>query len=207
MCENTTNNELFEKLMQLQWLLHRRHQQSHAGRNSFSDPTRGQGRVLALLKLQPEISTKDLSYLLGIRQQSLSELLNKLEKNGYITRTPMETDKRVMLIKLTDKGKDARQDPPDDSELFGCLSPEEQTVFGDYLSRIIAVLEAQMGENTPEDMERWMHQARIRMGDEAFEHLMAMRGRGVPRNGRPGGRRRGQNDPRSCPDWGGKTSR
>ena len=39
-----------------------------------------------------------------MRPQSLGELLSKLEKNGYILRTPSETDRRVMNIKLTDEG-------------------------------------------------------------------------------------------------------
>ena len=77
MSDMINNKELFKKLERLQWLLHRQHQQLHAARGPFADPTRGQGRVLAILKMQPEISTKDLSYLLDIRQQSLSEQTGK----------------------------------------------------------------------------------------------------------------------------------
>ena len=108
MSDRTNAKELFEKLMRLQWLIQRQRLQNRGTRGPFADPTRGQGRVLAILKMQPEISTKDLSYLLDIRQQSLSELLGKLEKAGYITRRPRESDKRVMMVKLTDKGRDAQ---------------------------------------------------------------------------------------------------
>lgn len=145
MTDRKDDKDLFIKLERLQWLLHRQHQQLHAARGPFADPTRGQGRVLAILKMKPEISTKDLSYLLDIRQQSLSELLNKLEKAGYITRTPKETDRRVMLVKLTEKGQNAQQEPPDHPDLFGCLQEEEQDAFSDYLSRIIASLELLLG--------------------------------------------------------------
>lgn len=205
MSDMINNKELFKKLERLQWLLHRQHQQLHAARGPFADPTRGQGRVLAILKMQPEISTKDLSYLLDIRQQSLSELLNKLEKAGYITRTPKETDRRVMIVKLTEKGREARQEPPDSPDLFDCLSEEEQNAFSSYLSRIISNLETMLGTDDREDMEQWMEQARSRMGDDAFEHLMAMRSRSFSRSRsdrtrsereeRPGrGRRPGRSD-------------
>lgn len=175
-----TYNELYEKLSRLQWLLHRSHQQSRMGDGPFADPSRGQGRVLAMLKLQPEISSKDLSYLLGIRQQSLNELLNKLEKSGHITRVPSEEDRRVMLVRLTDKGLEEEQASADRSDIFSCLNADEQEAFGSYLDRIIAAMESQMGPD--EDMEDWMAAARTRMGDEQFQQLMSMR-RG-PHHGR-----------------------
>lgn len=87
------------------------------------DPHRGQGRVLAILKLQPEISQKDLGYLLDMRNQSLGELLGKLEKAGAVTREPSEEDRRIVNIKLTEYGvKLAGQSrkPDDISRIFDC---------------------------------------------------------------------------------------
>lgn len=171
-----TYTELFEKLVRLQWLLQRQRMQGHAGRGPCADPTRGQGRVLAMLKLQPEISTKDLSYLLGIRQQSLNELLNKMEKSGYVERVPSEADRRVMMVRLTEKGRAEEQADTDSPGIFNCLSHEEQEAFGNYLDRIIAALEEQIGaEPDKEEWEGWIQTARSRMGEEQFERLMAMR--------------------------------
>ena len=167
--------ELYEKLSTLQWLLQRHHLQKHAEHGPMADPTRGQGRVLAMLKMQSEISTKDLSYLLGIRIQSLNELLNKLEKGGYITRIPSEADRRVMLVQLTEKGKNEQQPHPDFGDIFNCLNQEEQTVFGEYLDRVIASLEAQLGDDEDDERFAWMRSARERMGNERFE-MMFMRG-------------------------------
>jgi len=168
--------ELYEKMSHLQWLLQRYHLQNHFANGPFADPTRGQGRVLAMLKVQPEISTKDLSYLLGIRQQSLNELLNKLEKAGHVVREPSENDRRVMVVKLTEKGKTEQQADTDYSGIFDCLSPEEQKSFSDYLDRVIAALENQIGMEDNEDMENWMKSARSRMGDDVFGRMMSMRG-------------------------------
>lgn len=167
--------ELYEKLSRLQWLLKRQHLQNHVGHGPLADPSRGQGRVLALLKLQPEITTKDLGYLLGIRQQSLNELLGKLEKGGYVTRVPSEADRRVMIVTLTDKGKQEEQPKSDFAGIFDCLSREEQAAFGEYLDRIISALEEKLPEEDREDMEQWFRAARSRMGGEQLEKLMMRR--------------------------------
>ena len=168
--------DVYEKLSTLQWLMKRWQMSSQAEAGPFADPTRGQGRILAMLKIQPEIATKDLSYLLGIRQQSLNELLNKLEKSGYVERRPSETDRRVMVVHLTAKGKTVQQPTSDYEELLGCLSQAELQQFGDYLDRIIAAFRTQEGgEETA--IEDWMEQARARMGEDQFEQLMSMRER------------------------------
>jgi len=117
------------------------------------------------------------SYLLGIRIPSLNELLNKLEKGGYIVRKQSEADKRIMIIHLTEKGKETQQAETDYSGIFSCLSEAEQETFGDYLDRVIAALEAQVGVEPNEDeIANWMQAVRSRMGNEQFEQLMSMHG-------------------------------
>ena len=158
-------NELYEKLMQLQWLLNKQLIRSWTVRGPMSDATRGQGRILAVLKLRDGISTKDLSYLLGVRVSSLNELLAKLEKGGYVTREPSEQDKRVMLVKLTEKGRNEQQSEPSDYEdIFSCLSETEREAFGEYLERIIVALQAEAGYADDEWLEK-MEALRSRLGD------------------------------------------
>lgn len=142
--------DLIEQFTRVEWLLHRYHQQNHTYHGPMGDPRRGQGRVLAILKMKPEISQKELSYLLDMTPQSLGEFLSKLEKNGYITRTPSETDRRVMMIKLTEAGNEATEQEFRFDNLFECLSEEEQKNLSDYLDRIIKVIEAELSEERPE---------------------------------------------------------
>ena len=66
----------------------------------------GRGRVLTALAMQDGMTQKDLAFLLGIRPQSLGELLAKLEADGYITRERSEADKRASIVKLTDAGRE-----------------------------------------------------------------------------------------------------
>nr|WP_157863085.1 MarR family transcriptional regulator [Desulfofarcimen acetoxidans] len=143
---NEQNFDLIEQFTRIEWLLHRYHQQNHMQYGPMGDPRRGQGRVLAILKMQPEISQKDLSYLLDMRPQSLGELLSKLERKGYITRTASETDRRVMNIKLTKEGAEATEQEFSFDKLFECLNEEEQMNLSIYLSRIIETIEAQLGD-------------------------------------------------------------
>ncbi len=149
------SNDLFEQFTRLNWLLHRYHQQNHREYGPMGDTHRGQGRILALLKLKPEISQKELSTILDIRSQSLGELLAKLEKSGYITRSPSDEDRRVMIIRLTEAGKSAStksEQQMDTEALFEGLDEEERMKLSDYLSRIIATMEQLVG-NSDADYE------------------------------------------------------
>ncbi|MCL2459843.1 MAG: MarR family transcriptional regulator [Euryarchaeota archaeon] len=141
-------NELYKKLTWLQWLLQNQHMRNYAEGSHLADTTRGQGRILAALKMQDGISTKDLAYLLGLHIASLNELLAKLVKSGYVTRESFERDKRVMLVKLTDKGRNEEQpEMLDFRDIFSCLSDDEQKAFGDYLDRVIVALQTKLGSD------------------------------------------------------------
>jgi DNA-binding MarR family transcriptional regulator len=138
---------LVDKVGRLGGLLHRytKHQAEAHGR--FGDPLRGQGRLLTLLKAKPVTTQKELSFLLDMRQQSLSELLSKLEEKGFITREKSEEDARVMMIKLTDAGKQAAPDLTDidpNEDVFDCLSDEEKDQFGEYIVKVTKSLEQKL---------------------------------------------------------------
>ena len=176
----TKDMELFSKLARLERLLHREQGRLHREGRPFADARRGQGRILAMLKIKDGISTKELSYLLGIRVSSLNEMLAKMERNGYISRKPSEEDKRISMIYMTEKGRGETFEQTEGPTLFHCFSEEEKDIFGGYLDRLIAQLEAR---NPSEDSrerndEHWLEMMRSRMGEEWFEHVMAMHGAG-----------------------------
>lgn len=184
---------LFEKLSKMQWMLHRLQMQKSTENGPMADTTRGQGRILALLKMQDGISTKDLSYLLGIRVSSLNELLAKLERNDYITREPSDADRRIMLVKLTEKGRMEQQKEWNPEDIFACLSADEQVAFSGSLDRVMAAMADEIGmEESEEERHWWMGGGRERMGDERFERFAGMRrGRFPSREGFEPRQRRG----------------
>ncbi|GIP10338.1 MarR family transcriptional regulator [Paenibacillus macerans] len=150
--ENMSDNkpDLYEQYVRLVWLERRHQLQKLKEMGPMANPHQGQGRVLALLKLKPEMTQKELSAILDIRSQSLGELLAKLERSGYITRTPSKADRRVMEIRLTEAGRIAakQNEEQSDSEIiFGCLNETEQAALSGYFTRIIEELEKEFGDD------------------------------------------------------------
>ena len=133
--------ELAEIFMETHHLLHRYHMIWHSKNVGDFDPRRGQGRILAALKKMSGVNQRELAFILDIRPQSLGELLQKLEQNGYISRKPSEEDKRAMMVELTEKGENLKFQRPNYDELFNCLNEEEQENFKIYLQKISARLE------------------------------------------------------------------
>jgi DNA-binding MarR family transcriptional regulator len=200
---NTNDLDLSEQLVRLAWLLQRYQMQNHRHHGPMGDPHRGQGRVLALLKLKPEISQKELSNILDMRPQSLGELLVKLERSGYITRTPSEADRRGMDIRLTEAGEAAsaqNEQQADTEALFGCLNEEEQAALSDYLGRIILTFEQQFGDG---ESERHFH-GHPHFGGRGFGPHFNMEDGHPPFCGKDFGRRHDMGDRR--PPFDGRSS-
>jgi DNA-binding MarR family transcriptional regulator len=157
--------DLTEQFTRIAWLLNRYRLHNYMAHGPMGDPHRGQGRVLSLLKLKPEISQKELSYLLDMRPQSLGELLAKLERSGYITRTQSESDRRVVEIKLTEMGAKVAGDAEQQgifASLFDSLSKEEQANLSDYLGRLIARMEEELGDEPQRGDFDWRERRRGR---------------------------------------------
>jgi len=156
-----------EQLQQLQMLMHRASFQGFMGGRA-RDPRRGQGRVLAILRIKPEISQKELTELIGMSKQALAELLAKLEKSGYITRAPSEADRRVMTVRLTGAGKSAAADVDESAveapRILDCLNAEELAAFSGYLERIIGRYEELFPGEDFEERRRMMEAFLARHG-------------------------------------------
>ena len=132
-----------------------------ASRCRMLDPHRGQGRVLALLAENPEISQKKLSYLLDMRNQSLSELLSKLEKAGLITRVPSEEDRRGMNIRLTEEGallaRQTEEKKDDSGRIFECLSASDRRKLSELLDALTDELEDRLDYDDDNGRHRGEH--------------------------------------------------
>ena len=62
-----------------------------------------QGLILIYLcENDEEVYQKDIEKYFNIRGSTATGLLNSLEKNGYITKEPVENDKRMKKIKATE---------------------------------------------------------------------------------------------------------
>lgn len=154
---NQNEKEVFSHFIQLHHAITRHHINKFQEMQAFENPTRGQGRVLSILKMKPEITQKELLFLLNMSKQSLAELLSKLEKNGFILRQPSPTDRRVSLITLTEKGKQVQVEDRDKTvaipNIFKDFTESELAAFDDYILRLLIFFEDQL-KNDKEFIER-----------------------------------------------------
>jgi len=153
------NLTLFQRLVFINQTLFKR----NANDKNIS---RGQGKVLVTLHMKDGISTKELSEKLNINVTSLNETLNKLLEKGYVEKIPSDKDKRVLLIYLTEKGRNIRPEPPKDLDVFDCLNEMEKETLDEYLTRISMELNKRMKNENPEKYEKM-----IKYHQELFKEL------------------------------------
>jgi DNA-binding MarR family transcriptional regulator len=67
--------------------------------------TLAQLRMLNALHEQPETSAADLSRICYITPQSMQAVVQRAEKEAWITRTPSPQNRRVLTVSLTPKGR------------------------------------------------------------------------------------------------------
>ena len=66
--------------------------------------TAQQWRVLRALVEQTEMDAGALARMVAIRMPSISRILKSLETNGLVTKSRSEEDKRLVDVRITDKG-------------------------------------------------------------------------------------------------------
>ena len=64
-----------------------------------------QGKVLKILYRKGQLSQKEVQEILDVKSGSISEIITKLEKRELVTRVQDSSDKRRVLLTLTDKGR------------------------------------------------------------------------------------------------------
>ena len=112
------------------------------GPHGFRPPL-SRERLLVVMAENPEgIRQKDLVEKLHIGQSSTSELINKLEDDGYIERKVDESDKRATLLFLTEKGQARAAEVADEraamfEDVFSKLTDEEKQTLSDLLDKLL----------------------------------------------------------------------
>lgn len=102
-------------------------------------------RILTLISEASEagLHQKELVARLGINPSSVSELTDKLETDGYITRNADPADKRATLITLTEKGRARAFEVADEraemlQNMFKNLTAEEKQTLLGLLNKLTA---------------------------------------------------------------------
>lgn len=106
-----------------------------------------QGRILFALWQSDEVSIQELSKKTSLGKSTLTSMLDRLEKAGYLTRVPSREDRRKILITLTEKDRPLQdiylQVSREMTELFYHeFTAKEIDEFEAYLKRIFDNLTA-----------------------------------------------------------------
>ena len=105
-----------------------------------------QGRILYVLWQEDGVPIKIISKKSGLAITSLTTMLERMEKNGLISRKTDEADKRKTLLFLTDKAKKLKEAYDSVSNEMGNIyyrdfTDKEILQFEEYLNRIRVNLE------------------------------------------------------------------
>ena len=65
-----------------------------------------QAGILIVLSMEGELSQRELAKKLNQTPPSVTTAIQKMEKLGYITRTPDSEDQRILRLRLTDKSRE-----------------------------------------------------------------------------------------------------
>ena len=149
--DEANNQILFHKFIMINEILDRRIKKQNPEMKSI---TKGQGRLIILLKRKDNLSTKELSEILNISVTSLNETLNKLEQQNLIRKVPSPKDKRVLLVELTEEGRALEFKNHEDIDIFDTLSEDEKENLNEYLNRLTMALHNKFKEENPEKYEK-----------------------------------------------------
>ena len=116
---------------------------SEQGIDTFSGE---QGKILFVLWQKDKITQKELATETGLAKNTITVMLEKMEKNNLIRKITDDNNKRKSLVILTDYAKSLKK-PFDEisdemlQKFYKNFSEEEIDKFEEYLHRIIRNLE------------------------------------------------------------------
>ena len=103
-------------------------------------------QALTLLKIDPKEGTRstNLGPKMAIEPTSLTRIIKLLEDNGYIYKEKTTSDKREVIIKLTDKGLKSRNLSKEvvvgfNKKVVEKIAPEKFAVFKEVMGDILKI--------------------------------------------------------------------
>lgn len=98
--------------------------------------------IIQMIEEYDDIIFKELSNTLNIPKSTLTSAIQRLEKQGYVTRRKSEIDGRQFHLSLTDKGSKAQEQHLEtEAAIFGSLlsglTPEDRELFVNLFAKAI----------------------------------------------------------------------
>lgn len=110
--------------------------------NNMADLEGARGRVIFALWGKDGVPIKSLCEKTSLDKSTLTGIIDRLERDGYIERKQSETDKRSTIISLTGKEQEFANHVQKVSDQMNCIfykgfTDEEITQFDTMLQRIL----------------------------------------------------------------------
>ena len=103
-------------------------------------------QALTLLKIDPKEGTRstNLGPKMAIEPTSLTRIIKLLEDNGYIYKEKTTSDKREVIIKLTEKGLNSRNMSKEvvvnfNKKVVENIAPEKLEIFKEVMNDILKI--------------------------------------------------------------------
>ncbi|MCL9685392.1 MarR family winged helix-turn-helix transcriptional regulator [Legionella maioricensis] len=98
--------------------------------------------ILMELFNQDGLTQSELVQLIEVEQPTAVRTLDRMERDGFITRKPSTSDRRVVHIHLTEKAKSTQSDLVQSADrlnhqAFSGFTEEEQLKLREFLNRIL----------------------------------------------------------------------
>jgi DNA-binding MarR family transcriptional regulator len=125
-----------------------------------ADLTGPQLTVVKLLEQIGDLSLSSLSEKIRAQNSTVTGIIDRMEREGLVTRERSKEDRRVVYIKLTDKGRElAREIPVEPMEIFRSaletLSAQDMKdlmrIMTKVAKRVRAIVRRDVGESTEEE--------------------------------------------------------
>ncbi|ODP36289.1 MarR family winged helix-turn-helix transcriptional regulator [Sphingomonas turrisvirgatae] len=110
------------------------------------DVTAVQFRILTTLSTRPDLSSAELARLYDVKPQTMIKQIALLEAKGLIERRVSDSNKRLLEVRLTERGATTLKQVQKDSralerQLLSALDEGEQDVLRDHLHRLLVSLD------------------------------------------------------------------
>jgi DNA-binding MarR family transcriptional regulator len=111
-------------------------------------------RIMNVLWVTGRMEARELARVSGSSRATISAVLGTLERDGLVARERSESDRRQVMVRLTEEGARRLESGIDaqvrrDRQWLAVLSPDEQRVFGRMLERLAD--QAVHGESPTDD--------------------------------------------------------
>ena len=101
-----------------------------------------------------EVSAGEIARAVSLSQATVTGILERMEKRGFLARKRSEHDKRRVMVRITDTGKQVLKDAPPLMqeafvERFSSLQEWEQTMILSSLQRLVSIMDAKAIQAAP----------------------------------------------------------